>query len=87
MSMLRVAVLRGGRSSEHEVSLASAAAMARPAGGLAPGAAWKRDGISWTPQTSLYALTAAVNGEMTSLESECPIDGPNGIPNDTSGTR
>ena len=41
---------------------ASAAAMARPAGGLAPGAAWKRDGISWTPQTSLYALTAASNG-------------------------
>ncbi|MEN1976311.1 glycoside hydrolase family 15 protein [Cellulomonas sp. P4] len=41
---------------------ASAEAMARPAGGLAPGAAWKRDGISWTPQTSLYALVAAENG-------------------------
>lgn len=40
----------------------SAAAMARPAGGLAPGAAWKQDGISWTPQTSLYALAAAENG-------------------------
>ncbi len=42
---------------------ASAAAMARPAGGLAPGAGWRQDGISWTPQTSLYALTAAVNGD------------------------
>ncbi|WP_158609663.1 glycoside hydrolase family 15 [Cellulomonas triticagri] len=42
--------------------LASADAMARPAGGVAPGAAWKQDGISWTPQTSLYALTAAANG-------------------------
>lgn len=42
--------------------LASAAAMARPAGGLAPGAGWRQDGISWTPQTSLYALTAAANG-------------------------
>lgn len=42
--------------------LASADTMTRPAGGLAPGAAWKQDGISWTPQTSLYALTAAENG-------------------------
>jgi GH15 family glucan-1,4-alpha-glucosidase len=42
--------------------LASAATMARPAGGLAPGAGWKRDGISWTPQTSLYAFVAAENG-------------------------
>ncbi|WP_454050952.1 glycoside hydrolase family 15 [Cellulomonas sp. Marseille-Q8402] len=42
--------------------LASADAMARPAGGLAPGAGWRQDGISWTPQTSLYALTAATNG-------------------------
>jgi GH15 family glucan-1,4-alpha-glucosidase len=37
--------------------------MARPAGGLAPGAGWRQDGISWTPQTSLYALTAAANGD------------------------
>ncbi|HYQ73761.1 glycoside hydrolase family 15 [Cellulomonas sp.] len=42
---------------------ASAEAMARPAGGLAPGAGWRQDGISWTPQTSLYALTAAANGD------------------------
>lgn len=40
---------------------ASADAMARPAGGLAPGAGWKQDGVSWTPQTSLYALAAAAN--------------------------
>ena len=31
----------------------------RPAGGLAPGAGWRADGISWTPQTALFALTAA----------------------------
>jgi GH15 family glucan-1,4-alpha-glucosidase len=42
--------------------LASTDTMARPAGGLAPGAGWRQDGISWTPQTSLYALTAAENG-------------------------
>lgn len=34
----------------------------RPAGGLAPGAGWKHDGISWTPQTSLFALAAASIG-------------------------
>ncbi|MGV8967123.1 MAG: glycoside hydrolase family 15 [Cellulomonas sp.] len=41
----------------------SAQEMARPAGGLAPGAGWKKDGISWTPQTSLYALSAASVGD------------------------
>jgi len=38
---------------------ASVTGMLRPAGGLAPGAGWREDGISWTPQTALYALTAA----------------------------
>lgn len=42
--------------------LASIDEMRRPAGGLAPGAGWKEDGISWTPTTSLYALAAAENG-------------------------
>jgi GH15 family glucan-1,4-alpha-glucosidase len=34
----------------------------RPAGGLAPGAQWKHDGISWTPETALVAYTAAMSG-------------------------
>jgi len=34
----------------------------RPAGGLAPGAGWKQDGISWTPETALVAYTAANSG-------------------------
>lgn len=34
----------------------------RPAGGLAPGAQWKKDGISWTPETALVAYTAAMSG-------------------------
>ena len=42
---------------------ASATAMARPAGGLSPGAGWKDDGISWTPQTTLYGWVAAENGD------------------------
>lgn len=47
----------------------SAQEMARPAGGLAPGAGWKQDGISWTPQTSLYALSAASVGDTETAES------------------
>lgn len=42
---------------------ASIAPMSRPAGGVAPGAGWRDDGISWTPQTALYALTAAWQDE------------------------
>ncbi|MET1005211.1 MAG: hypothetical protein ABWX96_06665 [Propionibacteriaceae bacterium] len=41
---------------------ASAAKMARPAGGLAPGGAWRRDGVSWNTATSSYAMTAAFVG-------------------------
>lgn len=37
--------------------------MRRPAGGLSPGAGWKNDGISWTPQTSLVALCDAASGD------------------------
>lgn len=37
--------------------------MLRPAGGVAPGASWRDDGVSWTPQTALYALAAATAGD------------------------
>jgi GH15 family glucan-1,4-alpha-glucosidase len=43
-------------------------AMRRPAGGLAPGAGWKNDGISWTPETALFALTAAATGDRAGAE-------------------
>ncbi len=33
--------------------------MRRPAGGVAPGAGWKDDGISWTPETALMGLAYA----------------------------
>ena len=42
---------------------ASATSMVRPANGLAPGAGWRDDGVSWTPQTSLYAWVAAEDGD------------------------
>lgn len=38
-------------------------ALARPAGGIAPGAAWREDGVSWTPSTSLLALALARAGD------------------------
>ncbi|ANS78943.1 Glucoamylase [Serinicoccus hydrothermalis] len=42
--------------------LRSQAAQRRPAGGLAPGAGWRNDGVSWTPETALQALAAAHAG-------------------------
>lgn len=39
------------------------ALLTRPAGGLAPGGSWKRDGISWTPTTATWALVAAASGD------------------------
>ncbi|HKH56820.1 MAG TPA: hypothetical protein VKA58_15325 [Propionibacteriaceae bacterium] len=33
--------------------------MRRPAGGLAPGGSWRRDGISWTPTVATYAMASA----------------------------
>jgi len=34
----------------------------QPAGGLSPGEGWRNDGVSWTPQTTLFAWVAAENG-------------------------
>lgn len=42
----------------------AAVALNRPAGGLAPGEGWRIDGISWTPQTALFALAAAASGDV-----------------------
>ncbi|WP_018155421.1 hypothetical protein [Demetria terragena] len=38
-------------------------ALLKPAGGISPGASWKRDGISWTPATSLLGLAMARAGD------------------------
>lgn len=55
--------LRMPAPGAHDAWLASVPTMRRPASGLAPGAGWRDDGVSWTPQTSLYAWVAAENGE------------------------
>lgn len=43
-------------------------AMARPAGGVAPGAGWKDNFITWTPQTALFAQAHAELGESERAE-------------------
>ncbi len=44
-------------------------AMSRPAGGVAPAASWKRDGVSWTPQTAMFARAFAGIGALDEAES------------------
>lgn len=48
---------------------AAARAMVRPGGGLAPGVAWRQDGVSWTPTTAVFALTAAASGDQERSEA------------------
>ena len=38
-------------------------ALRQPAGGVSPGEAWHDDGVSWTPETALFALVAAATGD------------------------
>lgn len=45
------------------------AAMRRPAGGLSPGEEWKNDGVSWTPQTALFAAAWAASGHEGKAEA------------------
>lgn len=52
------------RDAVHTAWDRAAPTMARPAGGLAPGGGWRRDGVSWTPETALFALTAAATGDV-----------------------
>lgn len=59
-SALALLAATGGADLTDAAALrAMRTALARPAGGIAPGAAWKRDGISWTPSTSLLGLAFA----------------------------
>lgn len=46
----------------------SPARMSRPAGGLAPGGSWRRDGISWTPTVATYAMAAACRDREDALD-------------------
>ncbi|GAA1683073.1 hypothetical protein GCM10009745_29280 [Kribbella yunnanensis] len=41
------------------------AALTQPNGGQDPGEEWRADGVSWTPQTAMFALSAAARGDRT----------------------
>ncbi|GAA0625252.1 glucoamylase [Kribbella sandramycini] len=43
-------------------------ALGQPNGGFTPGEEWRADGVSWTPQTALFALSAAARGDRPKAE-------------------
>ncbi|MFD3399221.1 glucoamylase [Kribbella sp. NPDC058693] len=45
------------------------AVLTQPNGGVTPGESWRADGVSWTPQTALFALSAAARGDRTTAET------------------
>ena len=51
------------RADVYRAWMSAGQEMRQPAGGLSPGVGWKKDGISWTPETALFALAAAASGE------------------------
>lgn len=44
------------------------AVLTQPNGGVTPGESWRADGVSWTPQTALFALSAAARGDRSTAE-------------------
>ena len=45
------------------------AVLTQPNGGVTPGEDWRADGVSWTPQTALFALSAAARGDDTTADA------------------
>lgn len=46
----------------HDARDVALSRLAQPAGGFTPGEGWRDDGISWTPTTTVFALSAAARG-------------------------
>ncbi|MDX6264708.1 MAG: hypothetical protein QOH84_6396 [Kribbellaceae bacterium] len=42
--------------------------LTQPNGGVTPGEQWRTDGVSWTPQTALFALSAAARGDRSTAK-------------------
>src|SRR5207244_8022914 len=45
------------------------AVLTQPNGGVTPGADWRADGVAWTPQTALFALSAAARGDQATADT------------------
>ena len=43
--------------------------LTQPNGGVTPGESWRADGVAWTPQTTLFALSSAARGDRASAQS------------------
>lgn len=43
--------------------------LTQPNGGVTPGEEWRADGVAWTPQTALFALSAAARGDRETANS------------------
>jgi GH15 family glucan-1,4-alpha-glucosidase len=43
--------------------------LTQPNGGITPGQEWRADGVAWTPQTALFALSAAARGDRETANS------------------
>jgi hypothetical protein len=43
--------------------------LTQPNGGATPGEQWRADGVAWTPQTALFALSAAARGNHHTADS------------------
>ena len=51
-----------GRPGATAARRSAAERMRRASGGVAPGRSWRDDGVSWTPETTLLAWSAAALG-------------------------
>jgi len=47
----------------------SRAVLTQPNGGVTPGQDWRADGVAWTPQTALFALSAAARGDHATADA------------------
>jgi hypothetical protein len=43
--------------------------LTQPNGGVTPGEEWRADGVAWTPQTTLFALSSAARGDRATADS------------------
>lgn len=56
------------RTTVSQAIVNARAALTQPNGGQDPGEEWRADGVAWTPQTAMFALSAAARGDRRTAE-------------------